>query len=70
MTPSQLFIRGTIDQTVTITEPHNVHQPRADFLPRPTDTIAIPRIQFQPCQHLEQQLMLIDALQSTDFFKQ
>ena len=67
LSPSQLFIRGAIDQTVSITEPHNVHQSRADLLPGPNDTVSIPRIQFQPCQNLEQQLMLIDPLASTDF---
>ena len=68
MTQNQLFIRGAIEQNVSITEPANIRSSQSVSIPDASDAVSIPCIQFEACQDLEQQLQLINPLSGGDYF--
>lgn len=68
MTPSQLFVRGAIEQNISITEPASIRHSNSVAIPQAADAVGVPRIEFEPCEDLEQQLQLINPLLGGDYF--
>jgi hypothetical protein len=47
MTPNQLFVRGAIEQNVSIIEPANIRSSQSVSTPDASDAVSIPCIQFE-----------------------